>query len=74
MAPLQGLTERTAQQDPRHPAHVLYVRRDVQSHDGAQSILCLLGADAELSIGRHDVDEVAGEHAHGKEKVHEKFS
>ena len=70
VAPEQGLTERTAQQDARHPAHVLDVGWDVQSHDGAQSFLLLLGAGVELSIGRQDVDVVAGEQPHREEHQH----
>ncbi len=69
MAPEQGLTERTAQQDPRQPAHVRYVRWDIQPQHLAQPLLVVLG-HAYLMVGQQDVDDVAGELAHRKEHQH----
>ena len=64
--PLQGLTKRTAQQDPRHPAHVRDVGWDVQSEHLAQPLPVDLGPD-ELRVAQQDVDVVAGEQAHREE-------
>ena len=67
--PLQGLTERTAQEDPRHPAHIRYVDWDVQSQHHAQPLPVDIGPD-ELRVTQQDVDVVAGEQAHRQEHQH----